>query len=223
MSASGWQDVELRDPSEVPAALARIGRGLSVELLLNAGRRGQSAADFVTKSYPIWYEGAVRYAETNAGVREALGGLGWTFRDDKNIPMVLSPDSGHAITAIHGNIHTGLRSRGVVPQTSRPRSAAGIRIIQLNAQLTLWGDDNPPADAEDFQPARPTWFFLYFRAGDTLRSELSLAEAVSSTGMLLKWKERLVLPEIDLLPPKPSVGTDTPPPNLDVQVTRLAS
>ena len=55
-----------------------------------------------------------------------------------------------------------------------------------------------------------------------MRSELSYAKAVAESGKLLKWKERLILPDIDLLGPEPE-KMDTTPPDVDVSVTRRAS
>lgn len=69
----------------------------------------------------------------------------------------------------------------------------------------------------------PTWFLLYYRSGDTIRSELSLAKGVSDTGTLLVWSERLILPELSLLEPPPGEVDDLgggPP--VDVPVSRRA-
>ena len=66
----------------------------------------------------------------------------------------------------------------------------------------------------------PTWFLLYFRDGDTVRSELSRAHGVSDAGTLLEWSERLILPEIDLLDgPSPlEHRPDDAGPDSDVEV-----
>ena len=69
-----------------------------------------------------------------------------------------------------------------------------------------------------------TWFMLYFRDGDEVRSELSLARAVNDSGALIDWAERLILPKIDLLDgPPEGRGSQPPDPDIEVPVERRAS
>ena len=64
-----------------------------------------------------------------------------------------------------------------------------------------------------------TWFLLYNRAGDVLRSELSYAKNVDNQGELIDWRERLILPDIDLSMPQPAIMDNTPP-DVEVRVSR---
>ena len=66
-----------------------------------------------------------------------------------------------------------------------------------------------------------TWFLLYYRTGDIVRSELSFAKGVDPPGQLIDWKERLILPDIDLRSPEPAIMDDTPP-DVEVHVSRRA-
>ena len=67
-----------------------------------------------------------------------------------------------------------------------------------------------------------TWFLLYNRVGDMLRSELSYAKNVDNQGELIDWRERLILPDIDLATPLPVIMDNTPstPPDVEVRVSR---
>jgi hypothetical protein len=150
---------------------------------------------------------------------------GWTFSDDENIPRAVSPEGSVVITALQGDAQTGLR-HGPDAQTRRPRKTGSLRIIRRNAQLLLEAvlpEDDEELLAEKLGPVLgPTWFLLYRREGDKVRSELSMAKGVTPSGTLLKWSERLILPEIDLSEgPGPDLGTGDSP-QVDVPVTRRA-
>ncbi len=123
------------------------------------------------------------------------------------------------LTAVSGDEQTGLKI-GPHAQTRRPRGTAGMRIVRRNAQFALPGllpADDPELTGNAFGP---TWFLLYRRDGDTVRRELSLAKGVSDAGVLWSWKERLILPEIDMLdvPPGGRDRGDDAGPDLDVPV-----
>lgn len=223
--SGGMEDYEMPDPDEVPRRLREIC-GLPVDLFLGAVRRGQLAADFCTPSHPRTYSGTVAYGETVAGLRDQTAALSWSFNDEDNIPRTISPDGGVIITAVSGNKDTGRRDRRGA-STRRPRGVAGVRIVRRNGQIELEAllppEERLP-ETDDALDLGPTWYLLYYRDGDTVRSELSLAKGVDDSGALLEWQERLVLPEIDLTLPPPSDGgsgrDDTP--IIDVPVTRRA-
>ncbi len=224
----GWED---RDEPQVPGPEDAEDRllelGLSVDLLHGAIREGQIAGDFCTEAHPVFYPGCRVYGETNGGLRLRLALQAWTFNNDANIPRAISPDGKMVITALQGDAQTGLRD-GRDAQTRRPRKEGSIRIIKRNEQLVmvdlLPGDDPEViGDQADAGEVGPTWFLLYFRSGDKVRCELSLATGVTSTGGLIKWRERLILPELDMHhgPNGPdALGDDSP---VDVPVTPVAN
>jgi hypothetical protein len=222
-SQDGGDDVLVPDDRAVAARLTQLG--LSVPLLQGAIREGQAAGDFCTAAHPRFYPGCRVYGETNGGLRLRLGMEGWTFTDDENIPRAVSPDGSVVVTALQGDAQTGLRY-GPDAQTRRPRKTGSIRIIQRNAQLLL--EDVLPEDDQELLAERlgpilgPTWFLLYRRDGDKVRSELSMAKGVTQAGALLKWSERNILPEIDLSqgPGPERGGGDTP--QVDVPIIRRA-
>jgi hypothetical protein len=218
----GLEDVEVPEPDAVLQRLAELG--VPLEILLEAVRRGQLAGDFCTESHPRFYRGIVVYSEINGGLREQLAGLGWSFNDEDNIARAISPDGTVVVTGVAGNERTGLRSTPHA-QTQRPRREAGIRIVRRNSQLEL--EELLPADERRDGDAvvvtGPTWFLLWYRTEDKIRSELSLARGVTAGGALLEWSERLILPGIDLLDGPNASGSEAGPegPDVVVPVERL--
>jgi hypothetical protein len=221
---SSMEDYEMPEADEVPRRLNELG--LSLDLLLRSIRRGQHAADFCTASHPKTYPGSVAYGETVAGLREQTAASGWSFNDDDNIPRAVSPDGSVVVTAVSGNNDTG-RREGRNASTRRPRGIASVRIVRRNGQLELEAllppHERLPA-GDDEVHFGPTWYLLYCRDGDVIRSELSLAKGVNETGALLEWSERLILPEIDLTVPQPDrvIGDDDDD-AIDVPVERRVS
>lgn len=209
-------------PDEVERRLQELIH-TSSEPLREILRRGHLAGDFTHKGHSRTYPGLKVYHETNGELRSYFATRGWALTEEENIPRAVRPDGLVVLTAVSGNEHTGLRGRGM--QTRRPRGEAGLRLVQQNRQLALVDllpEDDPERVGIVGQPPK-TWFLLYHRAGDVIRSELSLADAVTEEGSLLVWHERLLLPEFNLhdgdgnplMGPAPS-----PTPDVDVPVTR---
>lgn len=218
----GWEDAEVPEHEAVRERLVQLG--VPLDVLLHAIRAGQEAFDFCTTAHPVYYPGLRANGETNGELRGGLALRAWTFNDDQCIPRVISPDGSVVITAVSGDPQTGLRD-GPDAQTRYPRGAAGVRIVRRNAQLVLEGFDlDDDHGKEEPLNLGPTWFLLYNRDGDKVRSELSLASDVSEAGALLVWSERLILPEIDMLnqPPRSTDSGDESGPLVDVPVERRA-
>lgn len=67
---------------------------------------------------------------------------------------------------------------------------------------------------------RVTWYLLCHRQGDAVRAELSLPVVVNGGGRIELWRERIILPVIDLgQGPAPVIDSG---PDLDVPVHRKA-
>lgn len=216
---SSFEDVLEPDGNAVVRRLAELG--IPGDVLTESVRIGHNQGDFVTAAHPRTYQGVVVWGEVTASLRHRLSELGWTLDDEENIARVISPDGSVTVVAVSGNERTGLRNNHEKLNTRRPRGPAGVRIIKTNMQYELALDEEGVTRARNdlVDNLGGTWFLLYFREGDVVRSELSYAMAVAESGRLLRWKERLILPDIDLLGPEPEAVDDTPP-DVDVPVSR---
>lgn len=200
--------------------------GVPLAVLQEAIRAGQLNADFCTTGHPRTYPGIVAWGETIGTLRRLLGGLGWTFNDDENIPRVVSEDGSVVITCISGNDDTGIR-KGVAG-TRNPRRSAGLRILRRNAQTEMVELLPEGEKGRRVVLSGKTWFLLYRRDGDVVRNELTLATAARSDGKLLEWSERLILPPVSLHDGVggpgggPDGSTVTPMPPVDVPIERRA-
>lgn len=217
---SGWEDVEIQADE---AAIQRCDElGVPADLVLRAVFDGQHAADLCHGAHPVFYAGSRVYGETNGTLRLGLAERKWSFNDDNCIPRAISPDGSVVITAVAGDSRTGRRNSRDV-QTRRPRRSGSLRIVRRNTQLILL-DLFAPDDAEVVEipaPIGPTWFVMWYRDGDTVRVEVSLAKGVTKEGRLLEWLERNILPEIDMLAGPPGPRPDRPDedaPDVDVPV-----
>lgn len=207
----------LAQPGEVEHRLTELG--LSVEELHEAIRRGQFARDNCTANHPRCYPGMAAWAEMSSGLRETLSFRGWTTCDLDNIPKAISPDGSMAIVAITGDRATG--NSNLTPVTKRPRGEASIRFIMLNLQYDFLQELEPEekGDPQEVE-GRVTWYLLCYRQGDVVRAELSLPVVVNGGGRIELWRERIILPAIDLgQGPAPAVDSG---PDVDVPVHRKA-
>lgn len=204
------------EPDDVNRRLGELG--LSVEDLHDALRRGQFARDNCTANHPRCYPNVAAWGELSSGLREILSFRGWTNCDRDNIPKTVAPDGSMAIIPITGDRATG--NPRATPVTKRPRGLASVRLIHLNVQYDFLGDLDLGQEVEDEPEGRITWYLLYHRAGDQLRAELSLPMAVDGCGRIEAWRERIILPTIDLSDgPAPSRDADGGP-DVDVPVQR---
>lgn len=212
------EDVYEPDPEAVVRRLHELG--IDLEDLLESSRIGHLKSDFTTKAHPVTYPGTVVWGEITAEIRTRLGGRGWLLDDTDNIPKVISPE-GVTVIAVRGNDQTGARNQHSELNTRRARGEASVRIIKMNTQLVLQLEDSD-SSGDHLVTQTGTWFYLYNRTNDTVRSELSFAKAVSSSGKLLQWGERLILPDIDMSSTPPVRRVLETEPEVDVRVSRRA-
>lgn len=201
--------------------------GIPLETLSESIRIGHAKGDFTTAAHPRTYPGTVVWGELTGELRGRLSRLRWSLDDTDNIARSVSPDGQVVVVAVRGNEMTGVRSKHEQLSTHRPRGRAGVRIVKMNTQYELQLQESAGASEEGLLAnLGGTWFLLYNRVGDVVRCELSFANAVTESGKLLRWSERLILPDIDLLVPAPESGDttdDISPTEVDVPVKRRAS
>jgi hypothetical protein len=219
---SEQEEIQEPDGEAVRRRLAELG--VPLEVLSEAVRIGYGMGDFTTKAHPRTYQGTVVWGEITGALRTGLAKVAWDIDDTDNIARAVRPDEKVSIVVVAGNEFTGLRDKHEQLSTRRKRGPAGVRIVKENTQYTLQLNDVARESDDLVASLDGTWFFLYYRVGDVARTELSYARAVSTSGKLLSWKERLILPDVDLTEPTPRTRTnDDTPPEVDVTITRRAS
>jgi hypothetical protein len=198
--------------------------GLPPEAVRESVREGYQRGDFVTDSHPVNYQGMVVWGEITGAFRGRMMVEGWAKNDEDCVPRIVSPDGRVVVVPVRGNSNTGVRNAHEQLSTRRPRGRAGVRIVRVNTQYALQLEEQ--GRERDFVPALDgTWFLLYNREEDIVRMEVSYAKAISASGALLEWVERLILPDLDLLdfPTDRQGRDDGTPPEVDFVVTRRAS
>lgn len=102
------------------------------------------------------------------------------------------------IIATSGDAHTGLRDGS--PQTRNPKGIATAEAIdERSEQITIYEIDK--AIAEEIQKERArTWILLYYRDAPVgkIRAELSNPCETEPGQHVTEWRERILMPEIDV-------------------------
>lgn len=126
------------------------------------------------------------WSRTTAGLREVLVPEGWAFDRGLAFPAVVSPDGRYAIAVMLGDRFTG--RAGGVPTTKYRRGERGQAAVNLN-QYLLFVEPGP----EEWPRGMETWVLLRHFDGDAIWAELSLPTAVSKSGRISQWQQRLLL------------------------------
>lgn len=194
--------------------------GLTELVLLQAIKCGILARQECTANHPPIYAGITAWANTVRGLREQLIPLNWTRSDEGNYPLVIHPSGSIAIALATGDENTG--SIEANPMTKYSKGPNTQAMVSLN-QMTLFQDmqsseTNFNSDAD----ARLTWLLLVARVGNTVKAELSLP--INCDGKVNAWRERIILPNIDIDPTVDIFATPIVPnmPDIEIDVQRKA-
>lgn len=208
------------------AGTARLGElGLTPGDIDYALRGADAEARMWSAAAPPVMPGIARWAKTNELLRLRLLARGWSLDNPGLMPRTISPDRRRAIVATAGDAATGIP--GVNPTTRYAKGAQTARAIETNVQLAFdfvglfsWPEPSDLAPSDDAAPggaasgnavsgdavsggsmsarAVETWLLLYNAAETRIRAELSLASAMSDAGFVGAWRERIILPVIEL-------------------------
>lgn len=196
--------------------------------LLEAVKNGYLARTKLTKNHPRIYWGYMTWAETVAGLREALLPLGWGKSSKGNYELAIHEELNLAIAVVTGDEGSGFPH--ATPSNKRPKGKNTIEAIGVNNQMDLIDEFVEPAsESDDFIPESlvcnnnfQTWILLYHFAENEIRCELSLPSEIEDDGIIKGWKERIILTAIPLGEPpieiRPIESQD-----IDIEIKRKVS
>lgn len=200
---------------EVEAALTRLGVPLKV--LQEAVQSGFVARIFRTSNDAPGAAGYYQWNETLRSLRENMALNGWRRSDKGGWPTTVHPDRLLAIAVSSGNQNTGLAH--AVPSTKSAKGPRTMDAVDINADQP-WIPGLEPAQPEmEEQNDYPTWFLMFQKHGQEIRSELSLPVNIGRDGYIDYWQERIILPS---LPTDPVVIPQTPDfgPDIDIKISK---
>jgi hypothetical protein len=180
------------DADEVPDRLAQLG--LDADVLREALRIGYGHAAGCTEHEPHSLPGTLVWGKGIGNLRDVMKvRSAWRPDSTSNYETVVHSSGSHGVALALGTAQTGRRD-GHPPRTKTPKGPATMRVIELNRQLTLVGED--PAfgtDSADVAP-RETWLLLhhYDPVAEEIRCEPS-CPAVMEGKQVTGWRQRILL------------------------------
>lgn len=204
------------EPEEVEARLVSLDSVLTQELLLEANQRGFEARLEATPAHAPTAAGTFHWHGFVAALRLALRSAGWSIRDERNCPLVISPDLSMAIVVMTGNSDTG-KSYGN-PTNQADKGAVLDEAVQRNIQYQLF-EASALAKLKKGGGTQ-LWVLLYHvEAGSNgakeIRTELSLPSDFQRK-RIANWSERIILrpmttePSTPVAAPIPTIPFDVP-------------
>jgi hypothetical protein len=194
-----------------------LDSALREEVLLEANQRGYEARLEATPAHAPTAAGTFHWHAFVAAMRLTLRAQGWTFRDERNCPLVISPDKSMAIVVMTGNIETGKPYGN--PTNQADKGAVLDEAVQRNVQYQLF-EAAAMSQLERKKSGTQLWVLLYHvESGASgvkeIRTELSLPSDFQRK-KIVSWAERIILQPISTEPvtpivePLPSTPFDVP-------------
>lgn len=210
----------ISNPAEVDVRLQLLNAVLNQELLLEANQRGFEARLEATLAHAPTAAGTYHWHSFVAALRLALCGQDWSIRDERNCPLVISPDRSTAIVVMTGNIDTG-KPHGN-PTNQADKGTVLDEAIQRNLQYQLF-ETTAISKLRKGQDGTQLWVLLYHvEAGSKgvkeIRTELSLPSDFKRK-KIVGWAERIILRPLSTGPTTPLVAP-LPITPFDVSVER---
>jgi hypothetical protein len=205
--------------SETPEISSRLARlGLNESELGQAVMRGLLARSEVTPNHPPLYAGFITWGATVCALREVLLPKGWERSDEGNYSTVLHPSRAFAIAVATGDENTGNPTAN--PMTKSPKGPNTRSAIAVNFSQSLLFPELPALVDNDEN--KLTWILLISHLNGNVKSELSLP--INCEGKINGWRERIMLPDIDLDPTQLFAIDRVMPnlPDIDIEVRRKA-
>lgn len=214
------------DPTAVINRLKELEPSLDSAVFLEANRRGFEARLEITPSHAPTAAGTYHWHEFVASLRSELLTRGWSRKDHKNCPFIISPDGAVTILVMTGNEDTG-KQFGTPRNQADKGAVVNEAVLQNQAQYELF--ENAAISAlERGKNGTQLWVLLYHVDRDfsdltqvlykEIRAELSLPNKFDRK-KIMNWAERLILPSI-VIDPSPEIAQPVPSAPIDVPVQR---
>lgn len=193
------------EPEKVALRLRLLDPVLTEDLLLEANQRGFEARLDATPAHAPNAAGTYHWHAFVPALRLALSQEGWLMRDERNCPLVISPDRATAIVVMTGSSDTGKAFGN--PTNQAEKGAVLDEAVRKNAQYQLF-------EASALAKLRKgggtqLWVLLYHvEIGSSgvkeIRTELSLPSEFHHK-RIVGWSERIILRPMTTEPLTPVV------------------
>lgn len=184
-------------PADVEVRLRALDPALSQGMLLEANQRGYEARLDTTPAHAPTAAGTLHWHAFVPALRLSLKARGWSIKDHKNCPLIISADKSIAIVVMTGNIETGKEFGN--PTNQADKGAVLDEAVQRNHQYQLFEND-AISKLQKGEDGTQLWVLLYHvEAGakgvKEIRTELSLPSSFQKK-KIVGWAERIILRSI---------------------------
>lgn len=182
------------DPVAVEERLKALDSALTENLLLEANQRGYEARVDTTLAHAPTAAGTLHWHAFVPALRLALKEQGWSIKDHKNCPLIISADKSIAIVVMTGNIETGKEFGN--PTNQADKGAVLDEAVQRNHQYQLF-ESAALSELQKGEGGTQLWVLLYHVEGGAkgvkeIRTELSLPSSFQKK-KIVGWAERIIL------------------------------
>ena len=197
--------------------------GLSHDVLVNAVAAGYQARSNCMDVDPKMFRGLTMWAVTTRHLRLRLL-PNWRQKDDANLSLIVSPDERIAIGVATGDEGTGIPD--LIPSTKSSKGPRTIDAVatnnrQLELEFTFPDGWTPSFPSVTKHGDCATWLLLIHCDASSVRAELSHPLSFDDYKRVNGWRERILLPSINIEPlDEIELDDDTLP--IDVPVRRKA-
>jgi hypothetical protein len=203
------------DPVAVDTRLTALDPALTEKLLLEANQRGFEARVDTTLAHAPTAAGTLHWHAFVPALRLALKEQGWSIKDHKNCPLIISADKSVAIVVMTGNVETGKEFGN--PTNQADKGAVLDEAVQRNHQYQLF-ENAALSELQKGGGGTQLWVLLYHVEGGAkgvkeIRTELSLPSSFKKK-KIVGWAERIILRPIstdkahDFVPELPAETID---------------
>ena len=198
--------------TELPDVLDRLERiQLRIDWVIESARQGNLQRLLSTD---FDFPGHGEYNAASRGLRTLaeIGFESWSRESFLGIPVVRTHDGTIAIAVTAGDHNTGING----DDDPRTRSLKGPNTVRaINTPRLRLGDGE-----YDEEIGVEFWYMLSYATADGVRVEVSLPDLGQADEQVSRWRERIIVGDIDGHPPVGRRRTAPIPPAPSVDVSR---